>query len=77
MRRMETRALFSMDVNFLRLSWFYTALVRKLYGSFWLDGTNGNLGIEGLDVPLANLVVGIKAAAQQGQARSGWWRKLL
>lgn len=54
---------------------FFKQLFGVVYlGHFWLDGTNGNMGIDGNPMPLGNLVLAIKQAQQSGQNSEYHWR---
>ncbi len=63
------------EINMTEAQFFQRLFGVVYLGHFWLDGTNGNMGIDGNPTPLANLVLAIQQAQQRGGQGGGYhWR---
>jgi hypothetical protein len=63
------------EINMTEAQFFQRLFGVVYLGHFWLDGTNGNMGIDGNPTPLANLVLAMQQAQQRGSQGGGYhWR---
>jgi hypothetical protein len=64
------------EINLTEAQFFQRLFGVVYLGHFWLDGTNGNMGIDGNPTPLANLILAVQQAQQRGGGSGGeyHWR---
>jgi hypothetical protein len=63
------------EINMTEAGFFQRLFGVVYQGHFWLDGSNGNMGVEGNPTPLANLVVAMQRAQASGGGSSEYhWR---
>jgi hypothetical protein len=63
------------EINLTEAGFFQRLFGVVYQGHFWLDGSNGNLGVDGNPTPLANLVVAMQRAQASGGGGDGYrWR---
>jgi hypothetical protein len=62
------------EINMTEAQFFQRIFGVVYQGHFWLDGSNGNMGIEGNPTPLANLVAAMQNAQRSSGSGEYHWR---
>lgn len=62
------------EINLTEAAFFQRIFGAVYQGRWWLDGTNGNVGQEGSNVPLANIVLALQQAQQAAGGGGYRWR---
>lgn len=63
------------EINLTEAGFFQRLFGVVYQGHFWLDGSNGNMGVDGNPTPIANLVAAMQRAQQSGGGSSEYhWR---
>ena len=62
------------EINLTEAGFFQRLFGVVYQGHFWLDGSNGNMGVDGNPTPLANLVAAMQRAQQSGGGGEYHWR---
>ena len=60
------------EINLTEAGFFQRLFGVVYQGHFWLDGSNGNMGIDGNPTPLANLVLAMRQAQSNGSSEYHW-----
>jgi len=59
------------ELNLIEALYFQQVFGAIYQGRWWLDGTNGNLGLEGSPMPIANFVLALQQRQQQQSSQGG------
>lgn len=62
------------EINMTEAQFFQRVFGVVYQGHFWLDGSNGNMGVEGNPTPLANLVAAMQNAQRSSGSSEYHWR---